>query len=236
MSKLTIGLLAGAALASAAVLAPMAGSAAGTHDFALNAAATVPAAAAASTTAKTTPTPTPSPLKSLARTTPILSVPAPAKNAPNPDPKSAACLKAPMTPYCSGNSERYLVKGTTITAHNLWLPVLKKWGLTSVDDGCTDPANQSADSFCVVRADHGQYGVTVLFKQFFDGQYSPQNVTVQSNAIHLKAMADASKATSVSAKATIIQNANTRIDQLQAKADAWNKAHPQTSIVVALAP
>jgi len=241
MSKLTVGILAGAALATAAVLAPLAAAGSGEHDITLNAAAAAPtggptAAASVATVATPTVKPVAKPVVTTTKAPVVtLLVPAPAKALPTPDPRSAACINSPTTPYCTVTSVRYLVKGTTDTAHAQWIPALTKWGLTNVVDGCTDPANQAAQStFCVLRGTHGTQNLTVLFKQTFDGQYAPKAVETAANAIHTKAMSDAEKAKTVTVKAKIIQSANAKITALQATADAWNAAHPQSSVIVAV--
>jgi len=237
MSKLTIGVLAGAALASAAVLAPLVAGNGPTSDIALNAAAAAsPTGSAGRLVAQATSTPkTTTTAKPTTAKVPVivLPVPAPTKATPNPDPRSASCLKDPTIPYCASSSVRYLVKGSIATAHTQWLATLTKWGLAAVDDGCTDPG-ATATTFCVTRATHGSLKLTLLFKQTFDGQYSPKNVAVQTDAIHVKAMADAEKAKTVALKANILQAANAKIAALQAKADAWNAKNPQSSVIVAV--
>jgi hypothetical protein len=209
MPKLTIGTVAaGAVLASAAALTIVVGLNSGSDDG--KAAQDVAAATG---------------------TTKVLPVPAPKAAKLNPDPNSALCRVNPATPYCGVDSVRYAVKGSTLSAHDLWMPVLTKWGLTSDVDSCIDKPAQ-AGILCLVQGVRSDTKVTVLFKAAFEGQYSPANVKMQTDAIHAKAMVDIQKVTAVPAKAKILEASAARIAAIKSKADDWNTAHPMSSVNV----
>jgi hypothetical protein len=225
MSKLTIGLVAaGAALATVAGAAALVGS---SHDTAGQATVSLTSGDLVAAT------PTPSGVHVTPTKAPplVLPVPAPKTATLSPDPNSAACRANPATPGCGVNSVRYVVKGTTQSAHSLWLPVLTTWGLTSDLDTCIDRPVQ-AGILCLLEGVHSGTKVTLLFKAIYDGQYSPANVKVQTDAIHAKAMAAVQKLTSAPEKAKILQAAAAKIVALQTKANDWNAAHPMTSINV----
>lgn len=161
-----------------------------------------------------------------AKPTPVpLLVPAPAKMKLSPDPNSPACRKAPSTTFCSPDSVRYVVTGTTRTAHARWLPVLKKWGITNVNDICVS-APQTAGQQCAILANHGSKRVTVFFKTAYDKKYAPARVDALTDAIHAKAMADVAKATSVQRQAVILSTARAKITALQKAAADYNRKHP----------
>jgi hypothetical protein len=237
VSKITWGVMAGLALAAVAAV-PLANAGAGTPSpqatvntaaVAAPAAAPITAAAATTTAPKTT-------TKPVVTVPVVLPVPAPTKVTPSPDPRSAACKANPTALYCGVNSVRYIVSGTTLAAHTKWLPVVTKWGVTGLTDTCADQTAQEAATtgFCVVRGTHGSAKVTLLFKAIFSGPYAPANVDLQIAKIHEKALADTAKATTVTAKAKIMQAAAARAAAIQKTADAYNAAHPATSVNVAV--
>ena len=243
MSKLTLGVLAGAALVSAAALSPLVGSgdARPATDIALNAAATAapapgPAApgghvAAQATTTTKAPVTTPKP--KLAPV--VLLVPAPTKQVPNPDPASTVCRTTPTLAGCTVNSVRYLLKTTTLGAHDLWMPALKKWGITGVSDSCTTPAAKAVGTdLCVVRADHGTQNLTVLFKTAYDAAYTPEAIARKTDAVHANAMVAVDKATTTTAKAKILQTSAASIAKIEAAADAYNKKNPRATVNVVI--
>ena len=164
----------------------------------------------------------------------VLPVPAPKALTANPDPNSVACRTQPATPNCDVNSVRYVFKGTTQSAHSLWMPVLTEWGMTSDRDTCDQPAQ--ADILCIVQGVHADAKVTVLFKAFYAGQYAPATVKIQTDAIHAKAMAAYRRAKTTTAQAKILQTAAAKITALETKADAWNEAHPSSTVNVLFVP
>jgi hypothetical protein len=236
MSKLTIGVMSGVVLA-AAVAVPALASAGSSSSRTAQQATVTSAPAAARVTAAAVTTKASTTTKKVTLAPVVLPVPAPTKVTPSPDPASTACRTNPTANFCGVKSVRYIVKGTTLAAHDKWLPVLTKWGVTGVTDTCTTPvAKAQGTDLCVVRANHGTTSVTVLFKTVFDAKYSPAAVQAQSDAIHAKAMVDVSKATTAAAQAKILDAANKKIAALEAAADKYNAAHPNASVNVVVAP
>jgi hypothetical protein len=230
MSKLTIGVMTGVVLTAAVAVPSLASSVSSSSPAPASTTTAAPTGAPKSTAhAVSTPKVTTTTKAAAA----VLPVPAPTKQTPSPDPNSKACKASPTTPYCDVDSVRYLLKGTPITAHNLWLPVLTKWGVTGVTDTCVTPlAKTQGTDMCVVRATHGSSSVTLLFKTVFDARYAPAAVQKQSDAIMKKALAAAAKATTPAAKAKILDAANAQVTKLQAAADAFNAKNPNTSVNV----
>jgi len=229
MSKITIGVMTGVVLTAAVAVPSLASSMSSSASPQPSASATG-APKAAARAASTTKAPTKTTTKAV---TVALPVPAPTKQTPNPDPNSTPCKTTPTTPGCDVDSVRYLLKGTPIAAHNLWLPVVTKWGVTGVTDTCvTAQAKAQGTDMCVVRATHGSSMVTLLFKTVFEDKYSPAGVQRQSDAIMAKALVAAGKATTPAAKAKILDAANAQVDKLQKAADAYNAKNPRTSVNV----
>jgi hypothetical protein len=233
MSKLTLGVVAGFTLAAAAAVPALAASGS-SHDV-LNtgsvgvAQTTVDQTSTVASKAQGVAVKTTGKVTSVA--TVALPVPAPTKLVPSPDPNSQACRLKPTTLFCSTSSVRYLVAGTTLSAHDKWKPVLTKWGLTDITDTCVK-TSATADTVCAIQGTHGSLSVAVLFKAVYDGQYAPAAVKAQTTAIHAKAIADALKAKTPAAQAKILQAANNKIAALEKAADAYNASHPKSSVNV----
>ncbi|HST80414.1 MAG TPA: hypothetical protein VLL08_01595 [Kineosporiaceae bacterium] len=225
MSKITAGLVAGVVLTCGATLTVLAISGNGslTQNSASNA-RSVGAARAA------TPVVTATKAPAL-----VLPVPAPKGLTANPNPSSVVCRTQPATPNCAVNSVRYVVKGTTQSAHSLWMPVLTEWGMTSDRDSCLDQPAQ-ADILCIVQGVHAEAKVTVLFKAFYVGQYAPATVKIQTDVIRAKAMTNYRRAKTTTAQAKILQAAAAKIAALETKADDWNAAHPSSTVNVLFVP
>jgi len=231
MSKLTLGIATGVAIAIAAAVPALASTDAPAPVTAGAATAQARASVAAVTTTKAAPKPPASTTARTTVTTVTLPAPAPAGLVPSPDPRSAACKAAPTQPFCSADSVRYLLNVTTTAAHATWLPVLAKWGLTSVTDTCTVPSAATGE-VCAVQAVHGTSDVTVVFKKTYDAAYAPAAVKKQTDAIHVKAMADVAKATTPAQQAQILATATAKITALQKAAAAYVAKHPHTTVNV----
>lgn len=242
MSKVTIGVVSGVVLAAAVAVPSLAATpSSGEQKVASTSAATSTARVTAAAVTTTVKAPTTTKTTTAKVTTPVvkvvLPVPAPAAVVPNPDPRVKPCLTDTTQPYCSPNSVRYFFKGTTVAAHNYWMPTLTKWGVTNVTDTCTTAqVKAQGTSMCVLRGDHGSSSITLMFKSVFDDRYSPATVDKQSDAIHAKAMIAVAKATTPAAQAKILQTANAQIAKLQATADAYNAKNPRTSVNVVFQP
>jgi hypothetical protein len=178
---------------------------------------------------KLAPKPKPKPAPKLP---PIpLPVPAPPSTTLSPDPSSTACRSNPSTAFCSPDSVRYLVTGTTLAAHNKWLPVLKKWGATSVLDTCVS-APKTAGQQCLTQVSHAGKRVTVFFKVAYDTKYAPDTIKTQADTIHSKAIADVQKAKTVAQQGQILAAANARIAGLERAAAVYNAGHPKATVNV----
>jgi hypothetical protein len=162
-----------------------------------------------------------------------LPVPAPPKVVLSPDPNSALCRTTPSTTFCAPNSVRYVLAGTTLAAHAKWLPVLTKWGITDVSDTCVS-APMTASTLCAIQGSHGDQHVTAFFKAVYETRYAPDTVKAQAAAIHAKAMDAAMAAKTVAQQAQILAAANAKITALQKAAEAYNRAHPKTTVNVVL--
>lgn len=244
MRKTTIGAVAGTALACGLAVTLLAsGTGSATAQKSADTGSLPSAAAAYKVTpkpaAKPAPKPAPKPAKKVTpkpkpapKLPPIpVLVPAPAKATLSPDPSSTACRANPTTAFCSPDSVRYVVAGTVKANHDAWLPVLKKWGITNVQDTCVVKSDTSAQQ-CVVLATHGDKKITTFFKVFYDAKYAPDAVKAQTDAIHAKAMDDVQKATTTDQQAKILNAANAKIAAIEKAADAYNAAHPKASVNV----
>jgi len=231
MSKLTLGIATGVAIAIAAAVPALASTDA-PATVATGAATAQPrASVAAAVTTKAAPKPATSTTAKVTVAPVTLPAPAPAGLVPSPDPRSAACKAAPTQAFCSAGSVRYLLNVTTAAAHTSWVPVLAKWGLTSVTDTCTAPSAATGD-VCAIQATHGTSDVTVVFKKTYDAAYTPAAVKKQTDAVHVKAMADVAKARTTAQQAQILATATAKITALQKAADAYVAKHPHTTVNV----
>jgi hypothetical protein len=238
MSKLTLGIATGAAVLVAAAVPTLASfgssdttlkaASAGTHAAtSSNAVVNAGAVGARSVTAG-------KPLTARTATGggPVtLLTPFPTGLVPSPDPRSAACRTHPGTEFCTVDSVRYVMTGTTATAHTAWLAVLAKWGLSAVTDSCVDQPAQAGE-MCVVRGTHGTSAVTVLFKKLYDARYAPAAVKAQADAVHQQAMAAVVKAATPAQQAKILKAAAMQATALQKTADAYNAKHLKVTVNV----
>lgn len=156
-----------------------------------------------------------------------LGVPVPAGVTASADP---ACKTDPNASFCTGTA-RYVVAWSPVTARNQWLPGLAKWGMTKSGDTCT-AANVDRTGFCVVRGVRSGTKVMVVFRAEYLKQYAPATVKAQVAAVQRQANRDAAKASSASARRTVLQAGAKKIATIRSTATAYNTAHPKSIVTV----